>query len=156
MARLSAFVLVISEFVQLITDTASGFSRVLIGNGHQCRWGSPKSEAVGVKWKCTLGCHLIQLSNVKFLARICPDEAIHEFEELDATTALTSPVATSKAGNKVDVPRITLGRRLLQKRCSLLFIARLLIRVPLFFHASKFMIGKSPPPIADNSGRIRL
>src|SRR5215470_1746829 len=85
-----------------------------------------------------------------------PDEAIHEFEELDATTALTSPVATSKAGNKVDVPRITLGRRLLQKRCSLLFIARLLIRVPLFFHASKFMIGKSPPPIADNSGRIRL
>jgi len=91
---------------------------------------------------------------VKFLARICPDEAIHEFEELDATTALTSPVATSKAGNKVDVPRITLGRRLLQKRCSLLFIARLLIRVPLFFHASKFMIGKSPLPIADNSGRI--
>jgi len=34
MARLSAFVLVISEFAQPITDTASGFSRVLIGNGH--------------------------------------------------------------------------------------------------------------------------
>jgi hypothetical protein len=34
-----------------------------------------------------MGIEIVE-DNVKFLARMCPEEAIHEFEELDATTAL--------------------------------------------------------------------